>query len=218
MKSGAAGQPKSPSKSSPPAQKKPAAKAVKLKVVAKKSTAKVAKKNSKPAVAAPRKDRRGTPKGKATGVGKGRGGGGKIGNPKFVPTDEQRALVLSHAATATPYPIIAEELKIGESTLKRYFAKELEQGLPRANSRLGGVVYKEALAGNLRAVEMWFDRRGGVEWRKKSGVELSGPNGGAIRHEELSMPADFSKLPIEKRRLLEKLLLEAEAGQADEPS
>lgn len=210
------------------ADKKAKAPAKKPRAKTPSSTAKVprpagkatAKGTKAPTGVLPKRDRRGTPKGKATGAGKGRGGGGKIGNPKFEPTDQMREQVLSHAAVGTPHPIIADQLGFSESTLTKYFQKELAQGLPTANATLGGVLYKGALAGDAKKLEMWFDRRGGPEWRKKSGVELSGPNGAPIRHEELSKPSDFAKLPIEKRRQLESLLREAEAvaGQADEPA
>lgn len=136
-----------------------------------------------------KKDRRGTPKGKGTIK---RSNGSKIGNPKFEPTDLQRELVLSHAAVGTPQAIIAEELNISEDTLQRHFRKELDQGLARANSRLGSVLYKGALDGDTKKLEMWFDRRGGAEWQKKTGVELSGPGGGPV--ETITMqPKEFEE-------------------------
>lgn len=131
-------------------------------------------------------DRRGTPKGKATGVGKGRGGGGKIGNPPFEPTEDHRRIVLTGAAFGTPYPIIADEIGICEDTLRKYFRRELDEGLPRANARLGGVLYKKAEAGDQKAIDSWFDRRGGSEWKKKSALEHSGPDGSPIEYSDLS--------------------------------
>jgi hypothetical protein len=60
-------------------------------------------------------DKRGTPKG--AGVTKGKGGGGKIGNPPHVPTPELRKLAETHAAVGTPHWAIAAEMAISLDTL-----------------------------------------------------------------------------------------------------
>jgi hypothetical protein len=142
-------------------------------------------KSKKPTTNAVKKiDKRGCPKGKGTRAGK--GGGGRIGQPPFKATDKQRELVLSHAACGTPRHIIADEIGISEDTLTRHFRKELDDGLPRANARLGGVLFKAAEKGDMRALEQWFDRRGGAEWKKKTALEHSGPNGAPIEYRDLS--------------------------------
>jgi AraC-like DNA-binding protein len=131
-----------------------------------------------------RSDRRGTPKGK--GVRAGNGGGGKIGNPPFEATAEQREQVCEWAAAGVTQATMAAKLGISEDTLARHFRKELDDGLAVANAELGSVLYKKAKDGDIRAIEQWFDRRGGPEWKKKTALEHTGANGGPIEYRDLT--------------------------------
>lgn len=130
-------------------------------------------------------DRRGARKGKTAGI-TGKNGGGSIGQAKFEPTQDQRDLVMMAAACAKPQYAIAAALGISEDTLQRHFRQELNGGVDLANAALGSVLYEEAKKGDVRAIETWFDRRGGANWKKKTGLEHTGANGGPIEYRDLS--------------------------------
>lgn len=165
-----------------------------------KPKAAAAKPKRRPA-AKKRQDKRGTPK----GAGTVRASGGKIGNPPFEATAEQRKLVESHAAVGTPHEIIAELLDISADTLVRHFRKELDQGLARMNSRIGGLVAKAALGGCKTRQIFWMKTRAG--WATRH--ELSGPGGGPIP--TATRPAlDPSKLTKKELQELERLALKGQ--------
>jgi hypothetical protein len=144
-------------------------------------------------------DRRGTPRGKATRPGR---GGGRIGNPPFVATDDQRASVEQLAAVGTPHWLIAEELRISEDTLTRHFGPELERGLMRINARIGSQVAKAALEGDKASRFFWLKTRGG--WKERTVLEHTGENGAPIKH-EVSPEWDLSGLSRADLKALKEL-------------
>jgi len=128
-------------------------------------------------------DRRGAPKGSQEGVS------------KFIPTENQREYVALHAAYGTPYVKICSGKPfrsrqrpdgISEDTLVRHFRAELDEGLEIANAQLGSALFNQAKSGNVRAIDSWFDRRGGNKWKRVVGKELGGPDGGPIRYSDMS--------------------------------
>jgi hypothetical protein len=157
----------------------------------------------------PKADRRGTPKGKATGAGKGRGGGGKVGNPKFVATDEQRIRVEAMVAAGAQQWFIAEDLNISEDTLQRHFAKELQHGKERALSKIGASMVGRALAGDHDAGKYVLARIGG--WKNTTALEQSGPDGGPIVYTAEPPRRDLSHLTEDEKLELERLTAKIEA-------
>jgi hypothetical protein len=137
-------------------------------------------------------DRRGCPKGKGTiqgGPGVRSSGPtqkGRIGNPPFVATDEQRDKVVLLAAVGTLQRLIADELGISVDTLERHFRAELDEAAVRANAKVGKTLFEGAIEGDAKKIEMWLDRRGGPDWRKRTGLEHTGANGGPIEYRDLS--------------------------------
>jgi hypothetical protein len=105
---------------------------------------------------------------------------------KFIPTQKNREQVSLWAAYGKSQEWMANKLKISEDTLLNHFRKEIDEGIEYANSELGGVLYMEAKKGNIRALEQWFDRRGGHKWKRITGQEHSGPEGGPIRYTEMT--------------------------------
>jgi hypothetical protein len=165
--------------------------------------------NKPPAKAAKRKDRRGCPKGSGTVTGA--GGRGRIGNPKFVPTHDQRVKVEVLAANCFTQEMIAIELEVSIDTLQRHFREELAAGEARLRSRIGATIAEQALAGCRKSQRLFMDRRGGEDWKPKSAVEHSGPNGSPITYSNEPPRRDLSHLSEDEKLELERLTAKLEA-------
>jgi hypothetical protein len=90
--------------------------------------------------------------------------------PAFVPTAEQRNVIAVFAANGATKRIMADALQISPITLVKYFKAEMKMGRERVTARIGYIVVKEALAGNMAAARYWLDRRGGPEWQPPEGA------------------------------------------------
>lgn len=118
--------------------------------------------------------------------------GSAIGNPAFVPTDEQRAEVRDLAAKYPPQAqgYIARIMGISKTTLVKYFADDLEAGREEMLAEIGGQMIYAAkhgrkpdfTNGDFDAQRFVLARLGG--WSQKT--EISGPGGGPIEHVDLS--------------------------------
>src|SRR5690242_17483082 len=91
-----------------------------------------------------RTDRRGCPPGQGTHRG---GRGGMIGNPPYVPTDEDRANVRAWIKV-TSADAIAAYMGISRDTLDRHYPEELKAGRFELVAKLGGMAVKMALEGD----------------------------------------------------------------------
>lgn len=116
---------------------------------------------------------------------------GRSGQEPFVPTEKERESVRLWAAYGHTYEWMCKRIKrngkeISEDTLVRHFRKDIDEGVKFANAQLGGVLFAQAKGGNVRALEQWFDRKGGPEWKRKVAQEHSGPDGGPIRYQEMT--------------------------------
>lgn len=117
--------------------------------------------------------------------------GGRIGNPPFVPTDQQRAEVRALAQIFPPHAQhhIAIRLDISEDTLSRHFRYELARGRADMLAAVGAQMIKRAIHGaNAEGVtgdpdmqKFIMARLGG--WGR---VEVTGPGGGPIQTIDLS--------------------------------
>ena len=87
------------------------------------------------------------------------------GIPAFRPTPEQRHMVMVFTANGAKRAIIAEALQINVKTLDKYFYHEMQRGLEHVTMRIGSVVVREALAGNMAAARYWLTTHGGMGWR-----------------------------------------------------
>jgi DNA-binding CsgD family transcriptional regulator len=136
------------------------------------------------------------------------------GNPPFEATNEQRKMVMMLAAAGHTQKTIATRLVISVDTLQRHLKSEFDEGRDFANSSVGETLLKMALRGDdVRAIDSWFDRRGGPEWRKVTGHEQSGPGGGPIRL-SAEPRRDLSHLSEEEIEAFEKLTAKLE-NQSD---
>jgi hypothetical protein len=171
------------------------------------ATAKTADKASPKASPKAQPDRRGTPTGKGIRPG---GKGGRIGNPPFVATDDQRLKVEVYAAGGWSRLMIAAELGISDDTLTRHFVEELEAGDARATARIASTVAQQAIAGCRKSQRLWLDRRGGEQWRPKSELGLTGADGGPIRYLSEPPRRDLSGLNEEELEQFERLTAKLE--------
>lgn len=144
-------------------------------------------------------DARGAPKGAGTVTP---AHGGRIGNPPFVPTDEQRSRVRTLAQTHPEHSNhrIAIQLGISRATLERHFRDDIDLGRAQMISAIGAQMIQRALRGNdalgadgnplcpgdLDAQKFILARLGG--WSTK--IEHTGKDGGPIATVDLSNLSD----------------------------
>jgi hypothetical protein len=124
-----------------------------------------------------------------------RGGGAKghMGQPPFVPTDQQRQDVRELASILTAEQI-GVKLGISRTTVMRHFAAELQQGVTNAVAIVGSKVLKQALDGDKASQFFFLKTRGG--WTQRH--EVTGKDGGPVRVQEF----DFSGLSLVEKKLL----------------
>jgi hypothetical protein len=153
-----------------------------------------------------RVDRRGTPPGAGTVVSP---TGGRIGNPPFQATEEQRIQVRTLAKVCSQ-EMIATQLGISTDTLQRHFRRELDMGKAEAVSTIGAGLLKKAMDGNLTAMIFYLRTQG--KWNTR--VEHTGVDGGPIR------TYDLSGFSLEQKRqllpLLEAMMAQGGALEGEE--
>lgn len=123
--------------------------------------------------------------------------GSRIGNPPFVPTDEQREKVRTYAKVFPPHAQRNIALLIGcsEDTLQRHFRDDIDLGRAEMLASVGSQMISRALnadktgpdgtpiaKGDLDAQKFILARLGG--WSTK--VEMTGKGGGPIESVDLS--------------------------------
>jgi hypothetical protein len=98
------------------------------------------------------------------------------GRKPFIPTDEQRRVVLAMAGYGVPHDDIALVVRCSPPTLRKWFRHELDVATIEANARVAQTLYQQATKpGNIAASIFWLKARAG--WREKHAVEVSGPGG-----------------------------------------
>jgi len=92
---------------------------------------------------------------------------GRPGRKKFVPTDEERKQVELLAGLGIPVAKIALLVRggIGQSTLYRHFAADMQRGQARADSEIAQTLYQQAMSGNTAALIFWAKTR--LRWSEK---------------------------------------------------
>lgn len=135
---------------------------------------------------------------------------GRIGNPPFEPSEEQRQTVKTYAVVLTQAQLAAH-MGISEDTLQRHFRKEIDQATAMAVASIGSKLFKKASDGNLAAMIFFLKTRG--KWNSR--IEVTGAGGGPIK------TFDLSRYSEEELRLLlpliDQLLIEAgESPEGDE--
>ena len=124
-------------------------------------------------------DARGTPPGAGTVVP---AHGGRIGNPPFIPTAQQRIEVTAWGKAGLQTADIAVLLDVSVRTVERHFGRELAVSKAEMKRAIGGNLTRKALEGNLTAQIFWL--RTQAKWNVR--VEHVGPDGGPVRYVDLS--------------------------------
>lgn len=140
-----------------------------------------------------RVENRGTPPGKGTITP---AHGGRIGNPPFEPTEEQRLQVRTLAKVCS-IPMITQVTGLKKDVLHKYFQRDLDLGKAEAVATIGAKLLEKAMGGNLTAMIFFLRTQG--KWNTR--VELANPDG-----TPLMRPYDLSGIPIEQKRLLLPIL------------
>ena len=95
--------------------------------------------------------------------------------PPHKPTDKDRQNVETMSAVGIPQDDIAAFLEIDPKTLRKHYRQELDTAAVKANSAIGGALYKKAMAGDTTAMIWWTKTRMG--WSEKVLNEHSGTIG-----------------------------------------
>ena len=104
------------------------------------------------------------------------------GRPPYVPTEQNRKLVMVLRANGIDPADIAREVGCVERTLYKYYAPELEHGLATIRANIGGVIVQQALKGNLTAAIFWMKTHGGPGWTvPTANVEVTGDGAGSFK-------------------------------------
>lgn len=96
------------------------------------------------------------------------------------PTDESRKTAESASGLGLPHEQIGALLGIDDKTLRKYYRKELDNGIAKANGQVVKSLYNSATSGDTTAAIWWTKTRLG--WKDLSRVEISGPDGGPQEH------------------------------------
>lgn len=132
--------------------------------------------------------------------------GGRIGNPPYVPTDQDRANVRAWAKV-TSTEVIAAKLGISVRSLHNHFKEELRDGKFEAVAAVGGKLLAAALKGNLTAMIFYLRTQG--KWNTR--VEHTGADGGPIDH-RVDISEALAKMTEEQLAAIEPLLEQLVSG------
>jgi len=92
--------------------------------------------------------------------------------PSHQPTTETRNKVEAMSAIGIPQHDIARVLGIHDDTLRTYYREELDTATIKANTQIGGALFKKALSGDTASLIFWMKTRAG--WKETAVNELAG--------------------------------------------
>ena len=95
--------------------------------------------------------------------------------PTFKPTEDERKTVELMCAVGIPHEGIALVIRDGidDKTLRKHFRRELDTAKIKANAKVGGSIFKSAIAGNMSAAALWAKTQMG--WKEEpTDVNLKG--------------------------------------------
>lgn len=86
---------------------------------------------------------------------------------------------------------VARFLGIGLRTIQDWkvdhpeFAEAMNHGKDRADAKVVGALYKNAVGGNVTAQIFWLKNRRKEDWRDKIDHEVAGKDGGPVQYQRL---------------------------------
>lgn len=126
-----------------------------------------------------------------------------MARPAFQPTDEDRALVEQLAAFGIPVESMTLFVKdkngnpISDRTLRKHFAKELDQGELKANVKVAQTLFKKAISGDTTSMIFWLKTR--ARWKESpQRVELTGKDGGPVEQKTTVVDEQQIKAAVAK--------------------
>jgi hypothetical protein len=99
----------------------------------------------------------------------------RVRKPGHVPTQKTKNIVKKHAVVGTPQEIIASILGIDPKTLRKHYRDHLDHALAIANGEIGGVLYRNAMKGNIPALIFWAKTRAGFREARADGDDSGSP-------------------------------------------
>src|SRR5690554_3445636 len=130
-------------------------------------------------------------------------------NEKHVPTAHTREIVSIHTSMGTDSETLAKIIGIDPKTLRKYYRKELDQALAKANARMGGALYNKGINGDTAAMIFWMKTR--ARWSERHEVQHTSPDGSMFPKPAI----DASKLSMST---LEEILNAANGQDTDKSS
>ena len=106
----------------------------------------------------------------------------KMGQPPFVPTENQRKWVIGAAGIAS-HAFMAKRLGISKGTLRKNFRRELDDALPDMAIAVHANFFNIATGKDKAAAwaaDRWLERRMPHMWRVQP-VEIANPSGEKLR-------------------------------------
>ena len=96
------------------------------------------------------------------------------GKPPFKPTDDERKTVELMISVGIPHEGVALVLRdgISDKTLRKHFRREIDTAAIKANAKVGGTMFQQAIGGNMSAAIWWSKAR--MNWKETQINELSG--------------------------------------------
>ena len=88
----------------------------------------------------------------------------KRGQPQYQPTKDARAMVRIAVAGGIKQSAIAMALDIAENTLRKHFKADIEHGKEMIDMSVVGALYKNAMAGSVKAQQFWLNTRRPKDW------------------------------------------------------
>ena len=107
---------------------------------------------------------------------------------KFVPTDQQRELVLGLRAIGATHERIGEVLGVSHDTVIRHFSRELEIGFDQIRAKIASTLIQKALDGDTACLIFLAKTRLG--WSEKIKIETENQPQMVIVHTD--DPEDYS--------------------------